>query len=75
MRLKDHLGLTCKNVAPCSNVHNEVKQEIIAYLKKYETDKQVAQQIFDEKFDSGLILKLRCRNGNREGIIRNNIPD
>ena len=33
-RLKDHLAHTRKNVAPCKEVPDEVKNEFIEYLKQ-----------------------------------------
>ena len=52
-RLRDHLGQTHKNVASCLKVPNEVKEEMIAYLKKFEQEKHVKQNFFDERVKNG----------------------
>ena len=41
-RMKGHLAWTHKDVAPCPNVPDEVKQEITDYLKNFETAKFIS---------------------------------
>ncbi|PON81580.1 Zinc finger, BED-type [Trema orientale] len=51
-RLKDHLGGTRKNVAPCPKVPQETK-EMIEYMKNYTDLKHLNQRKFDEMVNSG----------------------
>ena len=52
-RMKEHLACTHKDVAPCPNVPPEVKNEIIQYLKNFQTNKHAYQRNFDETVNSG----------------------
>lgn len=52
-RMKDHLAHTRKNVAPCKEVPEHVKNEFVEYLSKGTKNKLLAQAQFDERIDSG----------------------
>ncbi|PON81370.1 Zinc finger, BED-type [Trema orientale] len=51
-RMKDHLAHTRKNVAPCKEVPEDVKNEFVEYLSKGTKNKHLAQAQFDERVDS-----------------------
>ncbi|KAL5543424.1 hypothetical protein UlMin_007208 [Ulmus minor] len=51
-RLKDHLGGTRRNAAPCPNVPKEVKDEMIVYMKSFNDKKRASQKMFDERVNS-----------------------
>ncbi|KAJ0614236.1 putative transcription factor/ chromatin remodeling BED-type(Zn) family [Helianthus annuus] len=52
-RMKAHLGGTHKNVAPCCQVPQEVRDEIKEYVKQFETAKFQYQRDFEERVDAG----------------------
>ena len=52
-RLKDHIGRTRKSVAPCAKVLEEVKQELLDYLKQTTLTKHMNKQRFEEMVGSG----------------------
>ncbi|CAH1431048.1 unnamed protein product [Lactuca virosa] len=52
-RVKEHLAYTHKDVSPCPNVPDEVKEEICQYLKTFETTKFMAQRNFEENVECG----------------------
>lgn len=58
-RLKDHITCTRKNVVQCPKFSEKVKQEIIAYLKKVEVAKHVAQQNFDKMVNTRAYFRHR----------------
>ena len=51
-RLKDHLGGTRRNAAPCPNVPKEVKDGMIVYMKSFNDKKHASQKMFDERVNS-----------------------
>ncbi|PON40369.1 hypothetical protein TorRG33x02_340460, partial [Trema orientale] len=51
--MKDHLAHTRKNVAPCNEVPEDVKNEFVDYLSKGTKNKHLTQAQFDERVDSG----------------------
>ncbi|KAL0922649.1 hypothetical protein M5K25_006651 [Dendrobium thyrsiflorum] len=52
-RMKEHLSGSHKNVAPCANVPDKVKEEICAYMKKSITAKHLQQEQFDDRVEQG----------------------
>ncbi|KAL0923237.1 hypothetical protein M5K25_007284 [Dendrobium thyrsiflorum] len=52
-RMKEHLSGSHKNVAPCANVPDKVKEEICAYMKKSITAKHLQQEQFDDRVEHG----------------------
>ncbi|KAL0904192.1 hypothetical protein M5K25_026267 [Dendrobium thyrsiflorum] len=52
-RMKEHLSGSHKNVAPCANVPDKVKEEIGAYMKKSITAKHLQQEQFDDRVEHG----------------------
>ncbi|KAL0906436.1 hypothetical protein M5K25_024931 [Dendrobium thyrsiflorum] len=52
-RMKEHLSSSHKNVAPCANVPDKVKEEISAYMKKSTTAKHLQQEQFDDRVEHG----------------------
>ncbi|KAL0927822.1 hypothetical protein M5K25_002034 [Dendrobium thyrsiflorum] len=52
-RMKEHLSGSHKNVAPCANVPDKVKEEICAYMKKSITVKHLQQEQFDDRVEHG----------------------
>nr|KAJ0186930.1 hypothetical protein LSAT_V11C900478660 [Lactuca sativa] len=52
-RVKEHLACTHRDVSPCPNVPDEVKEEICQYLKTFETTKFMAQRNFEENVECG----------------------
>ncbi|KAL0904612.1 hypothetical protein M5K25_026741 [Dendrobium thyrsiflorum] len=52
-RMKEHLSGSHKNVAPCANVPDKVKEEICAYMKKSITAKHLQQEQFDDRVELG----------------------
>ncbi|KAL0922284.1 hypothetical protein M5K25_006256 [Dendrobium thyrsiflorum] len=52
-RMKEHLSGSHKNVAPCANVPDKVKEEISAYMKKSTTAKHLQQEQFDDRVEHG----------------------
>ncbi|KAD6454786.1 hypothetical protein E3N88_09492 [Mikania micrantha] len=52
-RMKEHLGCTHKDVAPCDKVPPEVKEEILHYLKQFQENKFASQRNFEESVGSG----------------------
>ncbi|KAD5507625.1 hypothetical protein E3N88_15328 [Mikania micrantha] len=52
-RMKEHLGCTHKDVAPCDKVPPEVKEEILHYLKQFQENKVASQHNFEESVGSG----------------------
>ncbi|KAJ0453785.1 hypothetical protein HanIR_Chr15g0733051 [Helianthus annuus] len=52
-RMKAHLGGTHKNVAPCCQVPQEVRDEIKEYVKQIKTTKFQYQRVFEERIDAG----------------------
>ncbi|KAD5507983.1 hypothetical protein E3N88_15686 [Mikania micrantha] len=52
-RMKEHLGCTHKDVAPCDTVPPEVKEEILHYLKQFQENKFASQRNFEESVGSG----------------------
>ncbi|KAD7117269.1 hypothetical protein E3N88_04537 [Mikania micrantha] len=52
-RMKAHLACTHKNVIPCPQVPQEVKNEIREFLKQFETSKFSFQRNFEESIDAG----------------------
>ncbi|KAD2139047.1 hypothetical protein E3N88_41777 [Mikania micrantha] len=51
--MKEHLGCTHKDVAPCDKVPPEVKEEILHYLKQFQENKFSSQRNFEESVGSG----------------------
>ncbi|KAD3337602.1 hypothetical protein E3N88_33122 [Mikania micrantha] len=51
--MKAHLACTHKNVIPCPQVPQEVKDEIREFLKQFETSKFNFQRNFEETIDAG----------------------
>ncbi|KAD3640672.1 hypothetical protein E3N88_29895 [Mikania micrantha] len=51
--MKEHLGCTHKDVAPCDKVPPEVKEEILHYLKQFQENKVASQRNFEESVGSG----------------------
>ncbi|KAL0916652.1 hypothetical protein M5K25_014180 [Dendrobium thyrsiflorum] len=52
-RMKEHLSGSHKNVAPCANVPDKVKEEICAYINKSITAKYLQQEQFDDRVEHG----------------------
>ncbi|KAL0923847.1 hypothetical protein M5K25_004626 [Dendrobium thyrsiflorum] len=52
-RMKEHLSGSHKNVAPCANVPDKVKEEICAYMKKSITAKHLQHEQFDDRVKHG----------------------
>ncbi|KAD4585308.1 hypothetical protein E3N88_22909 [Mikania micrantha] len=52
-RMKAHLACTHKNVIPCPQVPQEVKDEIREFLKQFETLKFSFQRNFEDTIDAG----------------------
>ncbi|KAL0927717.1 hypothetical protein M5K25_001918 [Dendrobium thyrsiflorum] len=52
-RMKEHLSGSHKNVAPCANVLDKVKEEICAYMKKSIMAKHLQQEQFDDRVEHG----------------------
>ncbi|KAI3521951.1 hypothetical protein L1887_11427 [Cichorium endivia] len=52
-RVKEHLACTHKDVVPCPKVPDEVKAEMIEYLKTFQNNKFSAQRNFEENVGSG----------------------
>ncbi|KAL0910975.1 hypothetical protein M5K25_019074 [Dendrobium thyrsiflorum] len=51
--MKKHLSGSHKNVAPCVNVPDNVKEEITACIKKSTTTKYLQQEQFDDRVEQG----------------------
>lgn len=47
-RVKEHLTCTKKNMTKCSKVPDEVKKEILEYLRNFENTKTLTQMKFEE---------------------------
>lgn len=61
-RMKEHLACTRKNAAACTILMpNDVKSEIIAYMKEFERTKHAAQQTMEEMVDSGSYFSNHSR--------------
>ncbi|KAL0917945.1 hypothetical protein M5K25_013054 [Dendrobium thyrsiflorum] len=52
-RMKEHLSGSHKNVAPCANVPDKMKEEISAYMKKNTTAKHLQHEQFDDRVEHG----------------------
>ncbi|KAL0904666.1 hypothetical protein M5K25_026796 [Dendrobium thyrsiflorum] len=52
-RMKEHLSGLHKNVAPCANVPDKVKEEISAYMKKSTPAKHLQHEQFDDRVEHG----------------------
>ncbi|KAL0904189.1 hypothetical protein M5K25_026264 [Dendrobium thyrsiflorum] len=50
-RMKEHLSSSHKNVAPCANKPDKVKEEITAYMKKSTTTKHLQHEQFDDRVE------------------------
>ncbi|PKU69936.1 hypothetical protein MA16_Dca017209 [Dendrobium catenatum] len=51
--MKELLSCSHKNVAPCANMPEKVKEEIIAYMKKRTTAKHLQHEQFDDRVEHG----------------------
>ncbi|KAL0911852.1 hypothetical protein M5K25_017779 [Dendrobium thyrsiflorum] len=67
-RMKEHLSSSHKNVAPCANVPDKVKDEIAAYMKKSTTIKYLQQEQFDERVDQGAYYGSESGKGSSSTI-------
>ncbi|KAL0922412.1 hypothetical protein M5K25_006396 [Dendrobium thyrsiflorum] len=67
-RMKEHLSGSHKNVAPCANVPDKVKDEIAAYMKKSTTTKYLQQEQFDERVEQGAYYGSESGKGSSSTI-------
>ncbi|KAI0523025.1 hypothetical protein KFK09_005415 [Dendrobium nobile] len=67
-RMKEHLSCSHKNVAPCANVPEKVKEEIIAYMKKSTTAKHLQQEQFDDRVEHGAYFGSESGKGSSSTI-------
>ncbi|PKU84521.1 hypothetical protein MA16_Dca003034 [Dendrobium catenatum] len=49
----EYLSGSHKNVAPCSNVHDTIREEIKTYMNKSIMSKHLAQKLFEDRVDVG----------------------
>ncbi|XP_057779563.1 uncharacterized protein LOC130998147 [Salvia miltiorrhiza] len=56
-RMKDHLAWTHRNVKACPKVPDEVKQEILDYVKRGTTAKEKRQEKFYDMVDAGAYFR------------------
>ncbi|KAL0909152.1 hypothetical protein M5K25_019995 [Dendrobium thyrsiflorum] len=62
-RMKEHLSGSHKNVAPCANVPDKVKEEITAYMKKSTTAKYLQHEQFDDWVEYGSYYESESGKG------------
>ncbi|KAI3740336.1 hypothetical protein L2E82_30764 [Cichorium intybus] len=67
-RVKEHLACTHKDVVPCPKVPDEVKAEMIQYLKAFQNSKFSAQRNFEENVGSGAYYSSGCGSVNPSQI-------
>ncbi|KAL0925770.1 hypothetical protein M5K25_004140 [Dendrobium thyrsiflorum] len=67
-RMKEHLSCSHKNVAPCASVPDNVKDEIVAYMKKSTTTKHLQQEQFDERVEQGAYYGSESGKGSSSTI-------
>ncbi|KAL0919159.1 hypothetical protein M5K25_011233 [Dendrobium thyrsiflorum] len=67
-RMKEHLSGSHKNVAPCTNVPDKVKEEICAYMKKSITAKHLQQEQFDDRVKHGSYYGSESEKGSSSTI-------
>ncbi|KAL2524628.1 zinc finger protein [Abeliophyllum distichum] len=67
-RMKDHLACTHKNVVPCPGVSEDVKNEIINYLKVEKLQKDLAQQQFEDMIELGSCYGKNDKTNSRRSI-------
>ncbi|KAL0923102.1 hypothetical protein M5K25_007147 [Dendrobium thyrsiflorum] len=67
-RMKEHLSGSHKNVAPCANVPDKVKEEISAYMKKSTTAKHLQQEQFDDRVEHGFYYGSESGKGSSSTI-------
>ncbi|XP_020696649.1 uncharacterized protein LOC110109791 [Dendrobium catenatum] len=67
-RMKEHLSSSHKNVAPCANVSDNVKEEITPYMKKSTTTKHLQHEQFDERVEYDAYFGSEGGNGSSSTI-------
>ncbi|KAK1578845.1 hypothetical protein Q3G72_033554 [Acer saccharum] len=68
-RMKEHLAGVQGNVAPCTKVTLEVREEIKTYILKNESAKKRAQLMREERIDNCVTLNSLSKKGSSSGSV------